>query len=63
MQSTHIVLNTGATRHVMVRQTDCFEPRESDAISLSAARARTGHIGAACLNALTTVSEGATVPW
>jgi len=29
VQSTHIVLNTGATKHVMVRQTDCFERREN----------------------------------
>jgi ketosteroid isomerase-like protein len=28
VQSTNIVLKNGATRHVMARQTDCFERRE-----------------------------------
>ena len=29
VQSTNIVLKGGATRHVMARQTDCFERREN----------------------------------
>jgi ketosteroid isomerase-like protein len=29
VQSTHIVLKGGATRHVMARQTDCFERRQN----------------------------------
>jgi len=29
VQSTNIVLKGGATRHVMARQTDCFEWREN----------------------------------
>jgi SnoaL-like domain len=28
-QSTNIVLKSGATKHVMARQTDCFERREN----------------------------------
>ncbi|GAA1230562.1 hypothetical protein GCM10009665_21190 [Kitasatospora nipponensis] len=30
VQSTTIVLKNGSTKHVMVRQTDCFERREND---------------------------------
>ncbi len=29
VQSTNIVLKSGATKHVMARQTDCFERREN----------------------------------
>jgi hypothetical protein len=29
VQSTNIVLKSGATKHVVARQTDCFERRES----------------------------------
>ena len=29
VQSTNIVLKSGATKHVMTRQTDCFERREN----------------------------------
>jgi ketosteroid isomerase-like protein len=29
VQSTNIVLKNGATKHVVARQTDCFERREN----------------------------------
>jgi ketosteroid isomerase-like protein len=30
VQETNIVLKDGATRHVMARQTDCFEKRDDE---------------------------------